>query len=1802
MPATLTYAKVSPSGNLMLLKFSSIVTGVIDGATYKVDGGSPVALIRPLWDAPPPGNPGSRWVVYPLGANMQVVMMDDDNPTYASFTGAGWSETGTGPNDGVAFADQFRQTSGATDFATYTFVGLNPGRLRVSVNLRFLAGSGRTTDALYTISDGVGVLATVHIDQTAAQPFDRVESGFGFMAPVGTTSQVHLVDLGVVRLRDNTLSVKVANAAGSGVLVTDCVFFETVQDRAVPLGATCVVDAPGGTYTTQAGSESAIVAAPAALTTDFDYPETALAFDPTAPRTMGVGYNKNLPQFGYTSPYWRDVMKASTGWVHEGAGAQTLDANGQLTALSGGTASATICGGAGSGVDISGRATAPRSGKVTVLFDYASGGNPPLDLSDRSGGSNISFGSATFGTDSVSGQKKMEQTYTMRGVTPLAVHLLTYQMGVRVSTPLAAPLLNVKVYFGDPPGAGVSEVHPSAIDRLQGRNIASVRTLDEFSINASNFAEYSHMPTPADVSIIWGVTLKPKIAGAALVSMRPVDITVADTDDALKWFPLATNTGIVHITTATPHGLSRGMITTTAGGTLDFQSADSGPLTFNDGNRSRVVPLTATTYLQETAYYPGNHNPATMLTLAGTHSMTGYTMRVEVDTSVAYEDIIKFGNLLGVGRWINVPHLMSDAGVTTMAEKARDGTTAGTKLRIEYSNEPWNGLFPQSNAWNLEMYHYRWYLNAGDPTTYPDPPLDTMEWYCRRAAQVHQIFKDVFTAAGRGSDIIRVMGAQAGWAGYSTQSICNYAFRRGITFDEVSVDTYQDIGPVPSNAFGPALADCDLAFQLMDDDCVIDLLYVTTLLTGRQAMFDAHRAVMASSMTATGAPMNGVSFGTYFANVKITSYEGGLAYPTAAGVTHPYMSRYVQRSQAIARHPRIHRWELARLQQLQAAGCTLMCRYTLDKSDVVSGETAWYDFPRWDGSVGNGLATENANPHDTESLLSETGGAIRFWASGETSLPGGGGGLTTYLHDTFAGTAGASIVGSVPSPVANGSDVWEDIGLPALVFKSGGGATSSASHTSLAFNAYALTGVPTDQTITARILPTYTGSCTAVFQCRKDPATGAGRIVNMELSTGTITIRDASDDTVIATGSHTFASGTAFDFEAVFEGTSLVVSIDDTPVITTDVGAAAGSQLFIAQVGGSPGGVTFEFVKVEAAAVAATSIAFSGPTAGSVGVASTNFTVTPNGPYSGTITPSSGGGGGTFTPGSLTWSGTSEAKTFTYTPASAGAKTITLSGASVTVVPSSLTYTASVGAATSIAFSGPSSGTVGVASTNFTLTPNGTITDVLTPSAGAGGGTFTPTTVTLAGTTPKTFTYTAASAGAKTITLSGTAVSISPASLTYTASATPSGTTRLYDTFGGTAGASLTGSVPNVAQNGSDVWAAFGGNPALVFASGGGATSSTVPAFSRYALSGVDSNHVATLRFRFAASSGVAAQVYLRRNNATDKYTYIEFNPSLSTITLGDTTAGTIASASWGWAVGPTYEVVVTLSGTAATVAVGNTQVLSGTTIAAPGTELMLAHTFGAAGAVVIESVKVETTAATATAIRFSGPAVGQVGVASGNFTATPNGPIGESLTPSDGGGGGTFIPSLIMLDGTTPKTFTYTANSIGVKTITLSGTSVPISPNPRFLTSTIDGEPPVAAFNKFNAFVRDLGSGVHNLGTGVLKVALTLTAPVATNSVLADLTQIAAGNGYTTGGTTSAGNTWTLTGGTAKLISGDVTFTATGGSMANFRYAALYNDTPTSPADALIGYWDYGSTVTLAVGESLLVDFDGTNGILTLA
>ena len=145
-----------------------------------------------------------------------------------------------------------------------------------------------------------------------------------------------------------------------------------------------------------------------------------------------------------------------------------------------------------------------------------------------------------------------------------------------------------------------------------------------------------------------------------------------------------------------------------------------------------------------------------------------------------------------------------------------------------------------------------------------------------------------------------------------------------------------------------------------------------------------------------------------------------------------------------------------------------------------------------------------------------------------------------------------------------------------------------------------------------------------------------------------------------------------------------------------------------------------------------------------------------------------------------------------------------------------------------------------------------------------------------------------------------------------------------------------------------------------------------------------------------------------------------------------------------------------------------------------------------------------------------------------------------------------------------------------------------------------------MAVFNKLNGFVEHLSEGVHNLGSDQLVLALSNVAPTAettpptsttSDCLLANVTEITY-TGLSTRSITT--NSSAQTSGTYRLVLDDLTLSSTG-TVGPFRYIYLYNDTPTSPADPLIGYFDYGANLTLNNGESLTIDFDQASGALTL-
>jgi len=128
-----------------------------------------------------------------------------------------------------------------------------------------------------------------------------------------------------------------------------------------------------------------------------------------------------------------------------------------------------------------------------------------------------------------------------------------------------------------------------------------------------------------------------------------------------------------------------------------------------------------------------------------------------------------------------------------------------------------------------------------------------------------------------------------------------------------------------------------------------------------------------------------------------------------------------------------------------------------------------------------------------------------------------------------------------------------------------------------------------------------------------------------------------------------------------------------------------------------------------------------------------------------------------------------------------------------------------------------------------------------------------------------------------------------------------------------------------------------------------------------------------------------------------------------------------------------------------------------------------------------------------------------------------------------------------------------------------------------------------MATFNKFNAWVENMVEGA-NLGTDQFAAALTNTAPVATYSVLADITQISYTNLSSRNLTTASAS---QTSGTFSLTFNDLVLTASG-AVGPFRYVVIYDDTVASPLDPLVGWYDYGSSISLASGETLTIDFTG--------
>lgn len=281
---------------------------------------------------------------------------------------------------------------------------------------------------------------------------------------------------------------------------------------------------------------------------------------------------------------------------------------------------------------------------------------------------------------------------------------------------------------------------------------------------------------------------------------------------------------------------------------------------------------------------------------------------------------------------------------------------------------------------------------ANPPAVTIDPALDLTTTYTWRAGQVHALFASVFAAAGRGGDLVRVMGTQYSSPNGPTAKIANAAVRNGIAFDALAGAPYWDNSPGKSE---PSLAD---AFDRFDVDMLHDFNQICMIYGIKFDPLTTHRAILdAAGLT----------------DVQLVCYEGGPQDGTPLGVNDR-----IHRSRAWARHPRMRPLMLYYLQRLQDAGVTLYVDFILNYtvSDSENRNSSGGSPANWatyfgreqvagTGDGSDGLFDNRTNYFDTSEVVSVKGDALATWADLASSPTAPDGGETPPPTEALAAPA-----------------------------------------------------------------------------------------------------------------------------------------------------------------------------------------------------------------------------------------------------------------------------------------------------------------------------------------------------------------------------------------------------------------------------------------------------------------------------------------------------------------------------------------------------------------------------------------------------------------------------------------------------------------------------------------------------------------------------------------------------------------------------------------------------------------------------
>lgn len=816
---------------------------------------------------------------------------------------------------------------------------------------------GPSSQVTLSVADKSGaVLHTEVVDQTVAST--------GVADPAKPASHWHTLGSFTVAAVENRLRVGIANNLGSTLAIADAVrLTRTSPDVSVTLGVSDIVtiNAPAGAFITYAGDSAAMVGQQAI--------RTPLQPDPsTITPTMAAGWNASSESSYTVNLAHANLVKridVSLGYDHVAA----TDVNGYPTLLSAdaylgksgnghGSSTYTMVGQVGTKIVLN-----DPTGTWSLWYDDTSGGHAPAP--DLVGNYGIPWTEVVL-PGTITGQATGNRRF-YRGIYDPQSACPTLALTIYGNTrngdgTWPVTVKNIQVYR--PKDDGSAEDNPPVWDRsLTSRiGIGPIRCLDLTGAAQSNTPNLASAAQPGDFCITMGGG-----SGAAITS-------IANDPNADNFFnPLIGP--VARVTTATPHGfvdmtnaspsgpLGNSGVTATRT-TMDqatlntlFNPADPYWQNILDTGGWYVHRIDATNFSFQVDINRGLY-PGVSWSLANTLHPTGVSCGTGWSKAVPYQDIVALGIEAGQDLWIPIPSLLDDASVTQIATMC---LVSPHKVYVELSNEIWNtGVLE-----NRKFVH--WSFSMGLSTA----AYDSTPSYVTRAGHCHDLFAAVFNAAGRGSDLVRVIAGQQGNPS-TTQGYAAYAHAHGIRVDEMAIAPYVDAGP-PDVAGGMPQATLD-RFNIYTDEQQLDLLSLLIEYVGVRESFLQHQAGIDGTglRTASGA------------TVSMVAYEGGWATVIPGisdGSPNVLASRADARTSTILNNPRMYRLGRRMLELAQAGGCKRWQEY---KFGDLTGTTTWSKVRGTFQTFGTGAAADLILS-DPAAVKNEIAGAYRDWAKAALS-------------------------------------------------------------------------------------------------------------------------------------------------------------------------------------------------------------------------------------------------------------------------------------------------------------------------------------------------------------------------------------------------------------------------------------------------------------------------------------------------------------------------------------------------------------------------------------------------------------------------------------------------------------------------------------------------------------------------------------------------------------------------------------------------------------------------------------------------